>query len=337
MNDDAPFADCWVVSDGKPGMENPCRGIADALGCDPVLKRIALRRPWRALVPFWRWGLGAAFSPAGDPVAPPWPDLLIASGRQSVAASLYARQASGGRTFTVQFQDPQISPRHFDLVVVGKHDRLTGDNVLAVRGSPCRVTPALLATARRRFADQLAALPSPRVAVLIGGSNRVFDMTPAVAAELAARLATLSADGAGLMVTASRRTGTQNEAVLRQALAPAVAAGRAVFWDGAGENPYYGYLAWADAAVVTGDSVNMLSEAGAAGLPTHVVELDGGSPKFRRMLDGFYADGAARPFTGALESWTPPRDNAADAVAAEIRRRVRRTPPPASEGRRPSD
>lgn len=322
MNEDAPFAVCWVVSDGKPGMENPCRGIAEALGCAPILKRIALRQPWRTLIPFWRWGLGAAFSPRGDRLDPPWPDLLIASGRQSVAAALLVRQASGGRTFTVQFQDPQISPRHFDLVVVGKHDRLSGDNVLAVRGSPCRVTPALLGAAKLRFADQVAALPSPRVAVLIGGSNRVFKMTPATAEALAGSLAALCAQGAGLMVTASRRTGAENEAALRRALAPAMAAGQAVFWDGSGENPYYGYLGWADAAVVTGDSVNMLSETAAAGLPTHVVELEGDSPKFRRMLDGFYADGAARRFTGELAFWTPPGDNAANVVAREVRRRA---------------
>ncbi|HRJ62309.1 MAG TPA: ELM1/GtrOC1 family putative glycosyltransferase, partial [Azospirillaceae bacterium] len=67
--------------------------------------------------------------------------------------------------------------------------------------------------------------------------------------------------------------------------------------------------------------VNMLSDANAAGLPTHVVELEGGSPKFRRMLDGFYADGAARPFTGDLAFWAPPGDNPAEAVANEARRR----------------
>lgn len=313
---------CWVVSDGKPGMENPCLGIAEALGCSPVVKRIRLREPWRTLVPFWRWGLAGAFAGDGDPIGPPWPDVLIASGRQSTAAALLARRASGGRTFTVQFQDPQISPRRFGLVIVGAHDKLTGENVLKLRGSPNRATPALLAAARERFAGRLAVLPRPRVAVLIGGSNRVFRMTPAVAGALAAQLAALSRDGAGLMVTASRRTGAENEAVLRAALADACAQGRADFWDGTGDNPYYGYLAWADAAVVTSDSVNMLSEANAAGLPVHVVELLSDSAKFRRMLDGFYADGAARPFTGKLENWAVAAFNPAEAAAAEILRRT---------------
>jgi uncharacterized protein len=313
---------CWVVSDGKAGMENPCIGIAEALGLAPTIKRIKLRRPWRTLIPFWRWGLAGAFSPAGDAIEPPWPDLLIASGRQSVAASLLIRQASGGRTFTVQFQDPQISPRHFDLVVVGAHDRLTGDNVLAARGSPSRIVPARLAAARARFAERLERLPRPRVAALIGGSNKVFSMTPAVAGALAAQLTALSAAGAGIMVTASRRTGAENEAALRAGLAAACAAGRSEFWDGTGDNPYDGYLAWADAVIVTGDSVNMLSDACAAGKPPYVVELEGDSPKFRRMLDGFYADGAARRFAGRVEAQEIPPFNPADVVATEIRRRL---------------
>lgn len=322
MND-APPLSCWVVSDGKPGMENPCLGIAAALGCDPLVKRIRLRQPWRRLVPFWRWGLAAAFDPAGDPVGPPWPDVLVASGRQSTAAALLARRASGGRTFTIQFQDPQISPAHFDLVAVGRHDRLSGPNVLALPGSPSRLTADRLAAARTRFAARLAGLPAPRLAVLIGGSNRVFTMTPAIMTELADRLAALAAEqGAGLMVTASRRTGAENEAALRDRLAPLVAAGRAEIWDGTGDNPYDAYLAWADAVIVTGDSVNMLSDAAAAGKPALVVELAGGSAKFRRLLDGFYADGAARPFTGALEIWDCPARNPADMVAAEARRRL---------------
>ena len=47
-----------------------------------------------------------AFSKKGDPVAPPWPDILIATGRPSILPSLHVKGQSGGRTFTVQLQDP---------------------------------------------------------------------------------------------------------------------------------------------------------------------------------------------------------------------------------------
>ncbi len=66
----------------------------------------------------------------------------------------------------------------------------------------------------------------------------------------------------------------------------------------------------------------MVGEAAFTGKPVHVVELEGGSPKFRRFLDAIYATGAARPFRGELESWVYEPLNAteeiADAIAARF-------------------
>ena len=42
----------------------------------------------------------------GDKLAPPWPDLLIATGRLTVAPALAVKRHSGGRCFCVQLQNP---------------------------------------------------------------------------------------------------------------------------------------------------------------------------------------------------------------------------------------
>ena len=34
---------CWIVTDGKVGMENQCLGLAEAMGLTPEVKRIRLR------------------------------------------------------------------------------------------------------------------------------------------------------------------------------------------------------------------------------------------------------------------------------------------------------
>ncbi|WP_449232190.1 mitochondrial fission ELM1 family protein [Azospirillum doebereinerae] len=310
---------CWVVSDGKPGMESQCIGLAEALGLTPVVKRVSLRSPWRQLSPYLRVGNRFAAGPKGDPIEPPWPDLLIASGRQSIAPSLTARRLSRGRTFTVQIQDPQIAPRHFDLVVVPRHDKLRGDNVLVTRGALHRVTPSILAEAAARFAPRLAYLPHPRIAVLIGGNNGVYSLTPAITGEVAEKLANLTrTHGAGLMVTPSRRTGADNEAILRARLSGLPAE----VWDGTGENPYFGYLGLADVVVVTCDSVSMTSEACSTGKPVYVIELEGGSPKFRAFHDGLYKDGITRPFDGTLDRWDHPLLEDTRGVADELRHRL---------------
>ena len=310
---------CWVVTDGKPGMENQCLGLAEALGLTPVVKRVQLRSPWRQLSPYLRLGNRFAASPAGDAIRPPWPDLLIGTGRQSIAPSLAVRKLSRGRTFTVQIQDPQINPRHFDLVVVPRHDKLRGPNVLTTHGALHRVTPQMLADAAERHAPRLAHLPHPRIAVLIGGNNGVFALTPTIMGEVAEKLADLArSHGAGLMVTPSRRTGTDNEAILRARLRDLPAE----VWDGTGENPYFAYLGLADVVVVTCDSVSMTSEACSTGKPVYVIELEGGSPKFRAFHDGLYKDGITRPFTGELDRWTYPAQDETRRVADDLRHRL---------------
>jgi mitochondrial fission protein ELM1 len=297
-------ATCWVVTDGKAGMENQCVGLAEALGLTPVVKRIVLRSPWKQLSPFLRHGLGCAFSDKGDPVVPPWPDLLIATGRASVPAALHARRMSakeGKRTFTVQIQNPVIDASRFDLVVVPRHDGLSGANVMTTRGSLHRITPQILADAAAEHAPVMASVPQPRVAVLIGGNNAVYILAPREMKVIAGQLAAL-AKKYGLMVTPSRRTGEENIKILQDAL-----QGTSAYvwdWNGPEPNPYYGMLGLADYIIATCDSIGMVTEACSTGKPVMIIDLPGGSDKFRRFHQATRDDGMTRPFKGAIENWS---------------------------------
>ena len=310
---------CWVVTDGKAGMENQCLGLAEALGLNPIVKRIKLRKPWKQLTPFLRHGLGMAFSRKGDPIAPPWPDLLIATGRASVPASLYVRRMSaknGGKPcITIQIQNPVIAPSRFDLVVVPRHDSLTGKNVMTTRGSLHRVTPELLKREAEKFLPKVAHLPAPRIAILIGGSNSVYSLTSREMKPLADQLADLAGREGSLMITPSRRTGQENLEILKDSLRNSPV----YLWDETGDNPYYGMLGLADAVVVTCDSVNMVSEACSTGKPVMVIDLPGGSDKFRRFHQALRDDGMIRPFNGHIESWKYPPLEDMRLVADRIR------------------
>lgn len=310
---------CWVVTDGKIGMESQCLALAAALGIEPEVKRIETRIPWRWLPPsLWRDPLRAI---AGTTLAPPWPELLIASGRQAVAPALAVRRASKGRSFVVQIQNPTVALSRFDLVVAPRHDRLEGENLIETLGGLNAVTDTTLAAAMERFGAALAHLPHPRIAVVLGGPSKVHRMDESIAADLGQRLAALAkAEGGALLVTSSRRTGEANEA----AVAKAIQGVPSVFWTGYGDNPYFAYLALADAIVVTADSVNMVSEAAATGKPIFVAELPGGSAKFERFHQALAEAGITRPFTGRLEQWRYPPLRETERVAAEITQRLRK-------------
>ena len=293
-------------------MASQVLGLAEAVGWPFVEKRLAIRAPWRHLVPaLWVRPL-AAPGEGGDRLEPPWPDLVIAVGRNAVAPALAVKRASSGRTFWVQIQDPRYARSRADLVVAPNHDPVRGDNVLTTLGAVHRVTSARIADGARRFAPLLAHLPRPLVAVLLGGDNRVYHLTLERMSALAGELAALAAAGMGLAVTPSRRTGSAAVAELKARL-----AGLPVFiWDGEGENPYFGMLGLADAIVVTADSVNMVSEAAATGKPVHVVPLEGGSRKFARFHRAMEEAGITRPFRGVIETWSyRPPDEAARAAA----------------------
>ena len=97
--------------------------------------------------------------------------------------------------------------------------------------------------------------------------------------EIAEALAGIARSGGGsVLMTRSRRTGASGLALLRARLGGFSTA----IWDGSGENPCFAYLALADAVLVTGDSVSMISEAAAIGKPA----------------------GITRSFCGRIESWS---------------------------------
>ena len=308
----------WVLSDGKIGDESQCLAVADALGADPVIKRIAPRALFALAMPWGGIDPKDAPDQPGSPIAGPYPDLCIASGRRAVAYLRHVKKASGGRTFTVFLKDPRTGTKDADLIWVPEHDRLRGPNVIATLVSPHRFTPERLEALRAHPPPALAALAPPRVAVLVGGRSRDFDFTPADSERLLAGLDALAVH-ARLMVTASRRTPERlKEAVLGMARAKG-----GFGWDGTGDNPYPAMLALADAFVVTADSANMISEAVATGRPVMVFEpslrLGRTARRIRSFIAALEQKGAVRKFQGRLESYAYEPLVSAPAIAQAIR------------------
>jgi mitochondrial fission protein ELM1 len=296
---------CWVVTDGKAGMESQCIGLAETLGLKPEIKRVRLRKLWRELSPYLLFGKRMAVSRKGDPLQPPWPDLVIGTGRLSIVPSLYIKEMTKGRSVHVQIQNPVLPTDLFDAVIVPQHDRLEGKNVISMIGALHRVTPELLAGEAAKWAPRFAHLPRPWVAVLLGGSNGAYRLDPKVIMELAPRITNMiKQEGGSLLITSSRRTGEANTVLLSNLVHDCPH----FMWDGPmngnmGDNPYYGMLGLADAILVTADSINMVSEACRTGKPVHVIKLPGHSEKFALFQQSLLDRNCIRFFDTALEKW----------------------------------
>lgn len=296
-------------------MASQGRGLAERAGLAAEFRPLLAPAPWRWLTArLWPAPLGRI----NGALHPPWPEVAIGVG--GTGAVITAALRTERRLAAVQVQHPRLDPRRFDIIFVAPHDGLAGPNVVVTRTALHGVTPARLAEAAQLWAPRFAALPRPRLAVLVGGSNGRFRLGRAEAESLARALAALiERERVGVMLTSSRRTAPEVKRILARTLRPR----GAYVWDGEGENPYLGLLALADAILVTEDSVSMISEAVATPHPVLLFRLPGHSRRQRAFSEGLIAAGRMRAFGGQLEIWPVEPIDDTDHAAAELRRRLR--------------
>lgn len=310
----------WVISDGAAGNERQALALASALGVPARVMTLPLRAPWAWFAPRRIPGGRLALTPrdrAGFEA--PWPDVAIGCGRSAALLTRMLRDLSDGDCYCVQILDPRTDPRHWDAVVAPRHDQLEGANVLHTLGSLNPIDDAWLASGREAFPD-FEALPRPRVALLVGGPRRGIEFDEHLSQRLIECVHAV-AQGGSVLATASRRTPPEFASRMRDALADVPG----IFWNGEGTNPYPGLLGWADRVVVTPDSVNMLSEACATGVPVHTVATAPLPEKIARFHAALRERGLLTEAGETRATIAPLRET--QAVAAELRTRMAaRTP-----------
>ncbi|MCK9366050.1 MAG: mitochondrial fission ELM1 family protein [Metallibacterium scheffleri] len=305
----------WVISDGAAGNQRQALALAAALGGATRELMLRPRAPWSWLAPrVAAGGLLAWDRRARAQLAPPWPGLVIGCGRQAALATRQLREIGGGNCRSVQILDPRCAPCHWDVVIAPRHDGLRGSNVLNPLGSLHPVDSAWLADARAAW-QHFAHLPAPRIGVLLGGPRRGVALDAAWQSALGATLRALLRQGGSVLITASRRT----PAGMVDACLQAIGERPRQVWHGAGDgiNPYPGVLAWSDRLLVSPDSVNMLSEAAACGVPVHSVVSAPLPPRLARFHAALRAGGWLLDADAAYGAPAPLRETAA--IAARVR------------------
>ncbi len=307
----------WAVSDGRAGNARQAEALAHAIGGQVNPLRIEPRAPWRWVSPHHLPGsdhhLRTLFGSKLDEARP---DLIVGCGRQA-SWMLRGLKRQWPTTFTVQILDPRACRNDFDVIVCPEHDGLSGPNVLVSVTAMHEIDDPWLADARCRF-PELLALPRPICAVLVGGESPMLPLDEASLKHLFARIDHLPHQAFGtVLLTTSRRTPSSATTIIRRLLE----GRRHVFWQpgNAGENPYPGFLAVADRLVVTPDSVNMLSEAVAVGVPVYTLIERPPTGKLAAFHQAMTARGLVHQLGQAAWPRPPLRETAN--IASRIRER----------------
>jgi mitochondrial fission protein ELM1 len=268
-----PRVRVWVLLGYRTGDNAQLLRLAEALGWPFEAKRIRYNRLNRCpnlLLGASKLTVDARHS---DPLAPPWPDLVIGASRCAAPLARWIRKQSGGRSRLVHLLHAQAPLHYFDLVVTTPQYRLPErsnvlHNLLPLNAAQSEV----LESSGAQWRGRLKHLPRPWIAVLVGGNTSSYRLD-AFTARLLGQFTSRTAreTGGSLLISSSPRT--PPDAV--DALLAAVQGPAYVYrWQPTNkdENPYLAYLALADRFIVTADSASMLAEACSTGRP---VELFG--------------------------------------------------------------
>ncbi|KAF5747785.1 Mitochondrial fission protein isoform 1 [Tripterygium wilfordii] len=255
------------------------------------------------------------------------PVLVVASGHDTISVASSIKQLAPENVFVVQIQHPRSHLSRFDLVITPKHDyypltphaqeqipwflrrwitprKPPDSRVFLTVGALHQADSALLRSAASAWHDELALLPKPLLVVNIGGSTSSCQYGVDLAKQLTAYLQNVLWSCGSLRISFSRRT---PEKVSRILLKEFSGDPKVYIWDGEGRNPHMGHLAWADAFVITADSVSMMSEACSTGKPVYVIGAERCTWKFADFQKSLRERGVVRPFTGMediSESWS---------------------------------
>ena len=308
----------WVISDGTAGMRLQAIALGNALIAADITKQTSLAdivitpswwlRHLPRLVPFLPKALLSSWlGSIGGRLSKDKPVIIITCGRRMAGTSIALNRLSKAHaagTRTIHIQDPRLPTHHFDILIVPQHDPARGANVLTSVASLNHLDMTKITDAANQLGEKWRTLPAPRVAVLLGGTNRRYGISAMMAEDMASRLADFATKtGASLALIPSRRTPANLVTQLTATLEPLPYT----VMDQAENNPYPGILGLVDAVIVTSDSINMISEATITGLPILIAEWQSETGRIGAFHDAMMAAGHIAPLRDQLpqDGFTP--------------------------------
>ena len=307
----------WVLTDGKIGDDVQCLAIARALN-PSFEKRVVCPDPIiAAMAPWGPVGSKDLPEKAGSPIAPPFPDIVVCSGRRAMPYARLVRKRSRQKTKIVVLKDPRMGRDLADVIWAPTHDKLDAANAFSTLTSPNELIEKM-DRARCDLHPAVAELPRPMLGVILGGVSGSVKYDSQAIDDLTDKIERAAKGYKSVAITPSRRTPDELVAALKGG------AYNAPFycWDGSDKNPYPDILAVADTLIVTADSHNMMSEALATGTGVYAYRPPGLSKKLDWFLEQLIAQGYAKPLEGDIASFRYPPLDATTEIIAEIRKRI---------------
>ncbi len=260
----------WVLKGLRAGDNAQAMELALRLGGRVESKQLVFNGLHR--IPNWLGGasLRHVTAASASQLRPPWPDLVVATGRRTAAVSLWIKQQSDGRTKSVQIGRPRMDLRCFDLVVTTPQYGLPALDNVAVVSLPFAAPKAVADTELRHFEALWQTLPRPWILGVVGGAKFPLRLNDDDLRGFGRALERAAADAGGSVILLDS---PRSPTAALDKIATELRAPHWIYRRGQSDNPYQAALKLCDHLMVTSDSVSMVGEMLQMEKPVWVYDL----------------------------------------------------------------
>ncbi len=285
-----------LLTEGMHGMISQVEGLAKALDIDYIHQKVELNKFTKFLPPKITPVSNLFFKNFKIPDF----DLIISCGRKSVIPSIYLKKKSKKKIINIHIQDPKVSLKNFDYIVVPEHDGIKGENVITSKGAIHYLTIDEIKK-NSSYLTEMLNKEKEYLLLILGGPNKYYDYNEKNLLDIFEKIQKLiRKNSLQAIIIPSMRT-PQNIIDL----ADKFFGKQNLTIKSVDKKAYLSGLALAKFIIVTCDSTSMISESALTGKPIYVAEIPSKKDdyRFRQFRDLFKNLNIIKILENSLETW----------------------------------
>jgi len=304
-----------LLTEGMHGMISQVVGLAKALELDYLHEKIELNNFWKLIPPKFTPVKRFIFK---NSIKENF-DVIISCGRKSVIPSIFFKQNSQKKIFNIHIQDPKVSLKNFDFIVVPEHDGLQGENVIPTKGALHYLNMKEIDENRSYLEDKINK-NKDIITLILGGPTRYYKYTKKNIQEIYSKLNNnINKKNLQLVVISSMRTPSETIKLAKEYF-----GSDHLIIDNVDKKAYLSALSLAKFIVVMCDSSSMISEAALTGKPIYIAQIPSSKNdyRFKKFRDLFKELNIIKELNDNLETWNYERLDETNRVAQEIKKKL---------------
>ena len=241
------------------------------------------------------------------------PTYIITCGKRMAGISIFIKSELKDKVRTIHIQNPGVSIKYFDLLIIPEHDRVTRSNVIQTKGALNFFNYSEL---KNKY-EYLKQNNEKTILLMVGGKNKRYTPQSIDYLNLSMKIIkTIKNTNGKLLLSVSRRTPQKAVRILDELFSKHL--NNYEILSISENNPYPDILKSIDYGIVTSDSVNMISEIATTPIPLFIYKFPKETGKILNFLDDLESLGVIKIFENKLFTYNKTQLNTNQDTALKV-------------------